>query len=65
MAAVILSESGLSFIGLSVNPGTVTLGGLMAQAKENIDSWWLILFPGLCIFLTILSLTVLSEKTKS
>ncbi|HMR46794.1 MAG TPA: ABC transporter permease [Bacteroidia bacterium] len=65
MAAVILSESGLSFIGLGVNPGTVTLGGLMAQAKENIDSWWLILFPGLCIFLTILSLTVLSEKTNS
>ncbi len=62
MAAVILSESGLSFIGLGVNPGTVTLGGLMAQAKENIDSWWLILFPGLCIFLTILSLSVLSEK---
>ncbi|HNH66725.1 MAG TPA: ABC transporter permease [Bacteroidia bacterium] len=62
MAAVILSESGLSFIGLGVNPGTVTLGGLMAQAKENIDAWWLILFPGLCLFFTILSLSVLSEK---
>ncbi len=65
MAAVILSESGLSFIGLGVNPGTVTLGGLMAQAKENIDAWWLILFPGLCLFFTILSLSVLSEKNKS
>jgi len=65
MAAVILSESGLSFIGLGVNPGTVTLGGLMAQAKENIDAWWLILFPGSCIFFTILSLSALSEKNKS
>lgn len=65
MAAVILSESGLSFIGLGVNPGTITLGGLMAQAKENIDAWWLILFPGSCIFFTILSLSALSEKNKS
>lgn len=56
LASVILTESGLSFLGLGMGPDTVTLGSLLAQAKENMDAWWLMLFPGIFLFITILSL---------
>lgn len=64
LASVILTESGLSFIGLGMGPDTVTLGSLLAQAKENMDAWWLMLFPGLILFITILSLFSLGKQSK-
>jgi peptide/nickel transport system permease protein len=64
MAIVILTESGLSFLGFGVNPGTVTLGNLLSQAKENMLAWWLLLFPGLTIFLTLISLMAWSKNFK-
>ena len=59
---VILTESGLSFLGLGMGPDTVTLGSLLAQAKENMDAWWLMLFPGVFLFVTILSLFNLGNQ---
>ncbi len=62
LATVILTESGLSFLGLGMGPDTVTLGSLLAQAKENMDAWWLMLFPGVFLFVTILSLFNLGNQ---
>lgn len=62
VAVIILAESGLSFLGLGVAPGTVTWGNLLAQGKENMEAWWLILFPGVFIFLTVNSLYRLGRK---
>ncbi len=62
IAVIILSESGLSFLGLGVEPGTVTWGNLLAQGKDNMDAWWLIVFPGLFIFLTVNSLYRFAKK---
>ncbi len=62
ISAVILAESGLAFLGLGVSPGTVTWGNLIAQGKENIQAWWLMLFPGLMILFTVLSLNSLRKR---
>ena len=62
VATVILYESGLSFLGLGVAPDTVTWGNLLAQGRESMEAWWLILFPGIFIFLTVNSLHQLGKN---
>lgn len=62
LATVILSESSLSFLGLGIQPPDASLGLLVAQGTEYmIVAWWLMLFPGLTIFLITMSLIILSN----
>ena len=50
----ILVESTLSFLGVGLPQGEVTWGALLASARSTPSAWWLALFPGLAIFITIL-----------
>ena len=55
IAATILAESSLSFLGLGVQPPAVTWGLMVASGREFLSSaWWLAVFPGLCISYTVL-----------
>jgi peptide/nickel transport system permease protein len=59
----ILAETSLSFLGIGVQPPTPSWGNLLAEAKTVIGTgWWLALFPGLAIFLTVFSLNVIAES---
>jgi peptide/nickel transport system permease protein len=53
VASAILAESALSFLGIGVPQDVVTWGSLLAQGKENYNAWWLVIFPGLAIFITV------------
>lgn len=54
--AAILTEAGLSFLGFGVQPPQATWGNIIADGKPYLlDAWWLILFPGLAIFVAALS----------
>jgi peptide/nickel transport system permease protein len=58
----ILTESGLSFLGLGVQPPTASWGQMLTTGKEYIYiAWWLSLFPGLAILVTVLSFNLLGE----
>ncbi len=58
----ILIESGLSFLGLGIQPPQPSWGGMLAQGREFITlSWWMTTFPGLVIFLTVLSLNFIGD----
>lgn len=58
----ILVESGLSFLGLGVQPPQPSWGGMLAQGRQFIEqSWWITTFPGLTIFLTVLSLNFIGD----
>jgi peptide/nickel transport system permease protein len=62
VGVLMLLESGLSFLGLGVQPPAVSWGGMVAEGRRWINSaWWLTLFPGLAIFLTALSATIFSN----
>ncbi|HEY1040241.1 MAG TPA: ABC transporter permease, partial [Bacteroidia bacterium] len=61
IAGAILTESGLSFIGVGVPPETVTWGKLLSEARESTSSWWLVVFPGLAIFLTVTMYNLIGE----
>ena len=62
VGAAILVESGLSFLGLGVQPPTPSWGSLLSSGKDNIEiAWWLSAFPGLAILLTVLGYNLLGE----
>jgi peptide/nickel transport system permease protein len=58
-------EAALSFLGLGVRPPIATWGGLLADAREQVDrAWWLALFPGTALFLTILGCNLVGEGVR-
>ena len=63
VASAILIESGLSFLG-AFQVNDVTWGSLLAQGRNNFTAWWLVVFPGLAVFLTVTSLNLLGEALR-
>jgi peptide/nickel transport system permease protein len=62
IAGAILTESALSFLGIGVQPPTPSWGNILMDGKDNIDiAWWLSLYPGLAILLTVLGYNLLGE----
>jgi peptide/nickel transport system permease protein len=62
VAGAILTESALSFLGLGVQPPTPSWGAILTAGKDNIEiAWWLSLFPGLAILITVLGYNLLGE----
>jgi len=62
VAGAILVESGLSFLGIGVQPPTPSWGNILTAGKDNIEfAWWLSVYPGLAIFLTVLGYNLLGE----
>jgi peptide/nickel transport system permease protein len=66
IAYAILVESSLSFLGLGVQPPTPSWGNILIEAKSTLAvAWWLTLFPGLSIFVTILGFNMLGEGLRA
>ena len=62
VAAAILTESALSFLGIGVQPPTPSWGNILTAGKDNIEiAWWLSLYPGLAILITVLGYNLLGE----
>ena len=61
VASAILAESGLSFLGVGVPPDLVTWGSILSVSRSNTFAWWLAVFPGLAIFLTVTAYNLLGD----
>jgi len=62
VAGAILTESALSFLGIGVQPPTPSWGNILTSGKDYLEfAWWLSLFPGLAILVTVLSYNLLGE----
>ena len=62
VSQAILLESGLSFLGVGVPPGTASWGGILSEAQRLASpAWWLVLFPSLALFLTVLACNLMAD----
>ena len=63
VAGVILAEASLSFLGLGVPESVPTWGAMLANSRNQLlsGSWWLAVFPGLAIMITVVSLNILGD----
>jgi len=62
VAGAVLVESALSFLGFGVPPPTPSWGDVLSQSKKYVDfAWWLVIFPGLAIFITVTSFNLVGE----
>lgn len=67
VGSAILLETALSFLGIGVAPPTASWGELLTEAHRTLHypgAWWLALFPGLAIALTVLSVNALGEAVR-
>jgi peptide/nickel transport system permease protein len=63
VAAAILTESALSFLGFGVPLPTATWGSILTAAEENMGySWWLVVFPGVAIFTTVSAFNIVGDR---
>lgn len=62
IAGAILTESSLSFLGFGVPPPTPSWGDILSQSRDYIEfAWWLTIFPGMAIFLSITAYNLVGE----
>lgn len=61
IAAAILIESGLSYLGFGPPPPTPSWGRLLSEGRQDYTLWWLTVFPGLAVFAAVLSYNLIGE----
>ena len=64
LGSAILLEAALSFLGVGIPADQVTWGSLLRQSREQPGAWWLAVFPGLLLTLTVLAANVLGERKR-
>jgi peptide/nickel transport system permease protein len=65
VAFAIISEASLSFLGAGVDPETPTWGNMLRDGQRVLQSaWWLALFPGVALVLTVLTLNLLGDALR-
>ncbi|MGE3798593.1 MAG: ABC transporter permease [Thermomicrobiales bacterium] len=62
LAFAILAEASLSFLGAGVPPDTPTWGGIISAGQPRLQqAWWISVFPGLFLFLTVLAFNLIGD----
>ena len=62
VATTILLEASLSFLGLGIQPPTISWGGILSDGRDYLaTSWWLATFPGIAITITVLGIIFLGD----
>lgn len=65
IAGAILTETALSFLGLGVQPPTPSWGNILTSGKDMMEAaWWLSVFPGIFIFISVLCYNLIGEGLK-
>jgi len=65
LGAIILTTAALSFIGFGAQPGTPDWGRMVADGRQYMrDHWWVVLFPGLAIFLAVAAFNLAGDGAR-
>lgn len=62
---MVLFEAGLSFLGMGVQPPTASWGSMLSTGRNYLASaWWIATFPGLCLFMLVLSINLIGDDLR-
>ncbi len=61
IASVILAEASISYLGLGLPIEELSLGSIMQSARSYTSAWWVVLFPGLCVFWMVYTFQMINE----
>lgn len=62
---MVLFEAGLSFLGLGVQPPTASWGAMLSTGRNYLaTAWWIATFPGVCLFLLVLSINLIGDDLR-
>ena len=64
VSGAILLESSLSFLGIGVPEDIVTWGSIISSSREQFSAWWLFVFPGLMLVLTVFSINTIADTLR-
>jgi|SRR5687767_3503001 len=64
VAHVVVLEAGLSFLGIGVPQPEASWGNIIRDGSDQVALWWMSLFPGLMMVLTVMTLNVLGESMR-
>jgi peptide/nickel transport system permease protein len=65
LANAIIAEAALSFLGLGMPSASPTWGRMLSEGRDYAStSWWLTVFPGLAVFLLVLSINIIGERLR-
>ena len=63
--SIVLLEAGLSYLGIGVRPPAASWGSIIQDGAERVsDLWWLTLFPGLAILITVFACNALGDALR-
>ncbi|MCB0819332.1 MAG: ABC transporter permease [Bacteroidetes bacterium] len=65
VSASILAESSLSFLGIGVPVEVSTWGSILSEGRQDLDAWWMVIFPGLAIFMTVYLFNALGRRFRA
>jgi len=60
-SSTVLLEASLSFLGIGIPADEVSWGGLLSEARKNFSMWWMAIFPGIAIYLVLVSFNQLAK----
>ena len=64
VASVVLVEASLDFLRVGLPPATASWGETLSETREHIGAWWLLVFPGLAVFVTVMALNLVGEALR-
>jgi peptide/nickel transport system permease protein len=64
VASVVLVEASLDFLRVGLPPAAASWGETLSETREHVGAWWLLVFPGLAVFATVLALNLVGEALR-
>ena len=64
VASVVLVEASLDFLRAGIPAANASWGETLSETREHIGAWWLLVFPGLAVFVTVLALNLVGEALR-
>ena len=64
LASVVLVEASLDFLHVGLPPATASWGETLSETREHVGAWWLLVFPGMAVFVTVLALNLVGEALR-